>query len=129
MCNLDADANPNAYGAGNANDNANADANINGNAHGSANGTANGHSRLTCGNAMWDLDAIHHNVIFPVTCGSLMLMLTLMVLAMLMAMLTLMPIAMVMLMVRALPIHPVTRGNANGNGYAHDTGDGMPFTP
>ena len=57
-------------------------------------------------------------------------MLMLMVLAMLMAMLTLMPIAMVMLvvMVRVMAIHPVTCGNANGNGYARDNCDGMPFT-
>ena len=24
---------------------------------------------MTCGNATWDLDAIDHNAIFPVTCG------------------------------------------------------------
>ena len=51
-----------------------------------------------------------------------------MVLAILMAMLTLMPIATVMVMVRVMAIHPVTCGNANGNGYAHDNGDGMQFT-
>ena len=84
------DANANAYGAGNADDNTDADAHSNGNAHGNATSTANGHSPLTCGNAVWDLDAIHHNAIFPVTCGSLMLML----------------IAMVVLMVLVMVIHP-----------------------
>ena len=87
-------ANANAYDAGNANDNANADAHSNGNAHGNATSTANGHFFLTCGNAMWDLDASHHNAIFPVTCGSLMLMLIAMV------------VLMAMLMVLLMVIHP-----------------------
>ena len=52
----------------------------------------------------------------------------LMALAMLMAMLMLMPKAVVTLMVTVMAIHPVTCGNANGNGYAHDNGDGMPIT-
>ena len=66
----------------------------NGNAHGNANSTANGHSPLTRGNAMWDLDAIHHNATFPVTCGSLMLVLIAMV------------VPMAMLMVLVMAIHP-----------------------
>ena len=40
---------------------------------------------LTCDNAMWDLDAIHHgnrNASFPVTCASLTLMLITMVMFM-----------------------------------------------
>ena len=41
---------------------------------------------------MWDLDAIHHNAIFTVTCGSL-------------------PI-------NGMAIHLVTCGNTNGNGSA-----------
>ena len=73
--------------------------------------------------AMWDLDAIHHtdgngNAIFPLTGGSLMLMLMLMALGMPM------PIAMGMLMVMGMvgvmAIHPVTCGNAHGNGSARD---------
>ena len=47
------------------------------------------------------------------------------------AMLMLMPLAMVMLMVLVMvgvrAIHPVTCGSANGNGNAHDNGDGTPF--
>ena len=43
---------------------------------------------------MWDLDAMHQNAIFPVTCGSLLLMLIAMV------------VLMAMLMVLAMVIHP-----------------------
>ena len=76
-----------------------------------------------------DLDAIHHangngSAINLVTCGSLMPMLMLMVLGMQMTMPTLMLIALVMLMVtamvRVMAIHPVTCGNAHGNGSARD---------
>ena len=60
--------------------------------------------------------------------GIQMAMPILMVLLMVLAMDLPTVMLMAMVMVRVMAIHPVTCGNANGNGFANDNGDGMPFT-
>ena len=54
---------------------ANIDVHSNGNIYNNVNNIINGYLSLTYGNIIWDLDVIHHNAIFPVICGKLLLML------------------------------------------------------
>ena len=49
--------------------NANIDVPSNGNTYDNANNIINGYLSLTYNNIVWDLDTIHHNAIFPMTCG------------------------------------------------------------